>query len=253
MSTDLRAAAAGYLTERRARGYRLPDHDWLIASFLDRLAARGITTITVADALAFARERPQTELAWQATRLRVIKDMAAYVHNLDPDAAGVIPAGLISATVTRRIPYLYTEEQTAQLMSAAQALSPRLLAASICTLIGLVASTGMRSGEAGALDVEDLCADKQVMTVTGKHGKQRLIPLHPTTVQALTDYTKVRAARAAPTGPLLGGPKGGRLNMTKARAIFRALVQDCRWPARPGCGAPRLHDYADLRVMPTLV
>ncbi len=54
MSVDLRVAATDYLAERRARGYRLCDHDWLITAFLDRLDARGITRINVADVLAFA-------------------------------------------------------------------------------------------------------------------------------------------------------------------------------------------------------
>lgn len=58
MSVDLAAAAQEWLAERHARGYVLKDHSWLIASFLDGLASRGVTTITVADALAFACQTP---------------------------------------------------------------------------------------------------------------------------------------------------------------------------------------------------
>lgn len=253
MSVDLRAAAAEWLSDRRARGYRLADHDWLVGAFLDGLAARGVTTITVVDALAFAQDRPGTDRRWQATRLRAVGGLAAHVHALDPAAAELIPAGMIPTKVTRRIPYLYSTEQVTRLMSNAAALSPPLAAASMHTLIGLIAATGLRSGEAVALDVADLRAVERTLTVTGKYGKQRLIPLHPTTVEALVGYQHVRATRAAPTGPLLVGAKGGRLNLNVARAVFRGIVDACRLPARPGCGPPRLHDLRHTFAVDSLV
>lgn len=252
MSVDLRQAAAGHLKDRRARGYQLADHGWLLGAFLDDLAARGRTTITVADAVAFAL-RPETSQRWQAARLRAVRGLAAHVHELDPAAAELIPAGLIPAKATRRIPYLYTDEQIVQLMSQAATLSPPLLAASMHTLIGLSAATGLRSGEAVALDVEDLCVEQRVMTVTGKYGKPRLIPLHPTTVEALIGYLQTRSSRAAPTGPLLVGPKGGRLNLNTARAVFRAVVDDCELPAQPGRGRPRLHDLRHVFAVNSLI
>jgi integrase len=253
MSVDLRQAAADHLNDRRARGYRLADHDWLIGAFLDGLAARGATTITVDDAVAFAL-RPGTGQRWQAARLRAIRGLAAHVHAVDPAAAQLIPAGLIPAKVTRRIPYLYSDEQIAGLMSGAAKLSPPQLAASMHTLIGLSAATGLRSGEAVALNVEDLCTDRRVMTVTGKYGKQRVIPLHPTTIDALTGYLHARPTRAAPdTGPLLVGARGGRLNLNTARAAFRAVADDCGLPARPGCATPRLHDLRHAFAVNSLI
>ena len=66
MSAGLRAAARDYLSERRARGYRLQDHEWLLGAFLDGLETRGATRITVAGALAFATARPGTQRAWRS-------------------------------------------------------------------------------------------------------------------------------------------------------------------------------------------
>ena len=243
MSAGLRAAARDYLSERRARGYRLEDHEWLLGAFLDGLEARGATRITVAGALAFATARPGTQRSWQAKRLAVVRQFAWYLHGIDPAAAEPIPAGLIDARTARRVPYLYSEEQIARLMSAAALLPARMLAASMQTLIGLLASTGLRSGEAGALDAGDLDAAAQLLTVTGKYGRIRLVALHPTTVQALTGYLRIRASRAAPAGPLLVGETGHRLNLTMARHIFRSLTRQCRLAPQPGCGAPRLHDF----------
>lgn len=239
MSLDLHAAAGDYLAARRARGYRLADHDWLIRSFLDDLQRRDVTTITVADAVAFARSRPQTSQRWHAQRLHIIAGLAGYVHALDPTAAELIPAGLIRARVTRRHPYLYSTEQIQALLAAAFALSPPPRAATMSTLIGLLAVSGMRVGEAIALDVGDLDPDRRVLRVTGKYGKRRLVPLHPSTVEALTGYLAGRPADA----PLFVGVRRNRLNANSARAVFGALVQECRLPEWPGCGAPRLHDF----------
>lgn len=255
MSVDLRAAAAAYLAGRRARGYQLADHGWLLASFLDGLDARGLTTITIAEAVAFARARPDTLPHWQAARLRVVRELAAYVHSLDPAAAQLIPAGLLPARVTRRVPYLYSDAQTTQLMTAAAALTPPVLAASMHTLIGLLAATGCRTGEVLTLAIEDLDIDQQMLTVTGKHGRRRLIPLHPSTVAALTDYCRIRVqlTPAAPTGPLLVGANGGRLNPNTAYAAFSSLVAACRLPTRPGCRRPRLYDFRHTFAVNSLI
>jgi len=255
MSIDLRAAAAEHLRARRARGYRLADHDRLLASFLDGLAAHGTTTITVVDAVAFAVARTRAERSWQATRLSAIRAFAVHVHALDPAAAQLIPAGLITSTTARRIPYLYSTEQIDQLMSRASALTPSWLAAAMQALIGLIAATGIRSGEAVALNVEDLHHDQALLTVTGKYGRQRLVPIHQSTVQALLAYQQLRAALtpAASTGPLLVGCTGKRLNITSARAAFRRVADQCDLPTSPGRRPPRLHDLRHTFAVNTLI
>ena len=248
MSIDLAAAAEGWLAERHARGYLLKDHGWLIASFLEGLASRGVTTITVADALAFACQTPTSTKRWQATRLRTVAGLAAYVNGVDPEAAELVPPGLIRARTTRRMPYLYTAEQVGQLMdSATTVLTPPLFALSVRTLIGLLAVTGMRSGEALALNLEDLHIDRALLVVTGKYDRQRLVPLQPSSLEALQSYQGHRPHPVTTPGrPLLFGPWGGRLNKKMARAAFVRLVSECQLPDRPLCGSPRLHDLRHL-------
>lgn len=238
MTLDLRAAAAEHLAARRARGYRLADHDRLVRSFLDGLERQGVTTITVADALAFAR-LPEADERWHAQRLVVIRDLARHVHGIDPAAAELVPAGLIRSRVVRRHPYLYSDAQVEALLSAASALSPRAIAATMHTFIGLLSVSGMRGGEAVALDAGDLDIDQQVLAVTGKYNKARLVPLHQSVVEVLAKYLGDRGAAE----PFFLGVRGGRLNANTARAIFRQLVAECRLKPRPGCGTPRLHDF----------
>ena len=254
MSTDLRAAVPVYLAARRARGYRLGGHEQLLGSFLDSLQARGETRITVPAAVAFATAPAGTTQGWHAQRLAAVRPFAGYVHGLDPAAADPVPDGLIPARTVRRIPYLYSGEDTARLMAAAGALSPAMLAASMQTLIGLLASTGIRSGEAFALDAADLDAAAQVLAVTGKYGRTRLIALHPTTAAALAGYLQIRAARAADgTSALLIGQAGRRLGSSMAHPVFRSLAAGCGLAPQPGCGAPRLHDFRHTVAVSTLL
>ena len=244
MNTNLRAAVPDYLAGRRARGYRLDGHEQLLGSFLDSLEACGETRITVPAAVAFATAPAGTAQAWHAQRLAAVRAFAGYVHGLDPADADPVPDGLIPARPVRRVPYLYSGEETARLMAAAAALTPVMLAASMRTLIGLLASTGCRSGEARALNTADIDIAAQVLAVTGKYGRTRLIALHPTTTAALTDYLQIRARHAADgTTALLIGQAGRRLNSNMAHAVFRSLAAGCGLAPQPGCGSPRLHDF----------
>jgi integrase len=254
MSTNLRAAVAGHLAGRRARGYRLEGRERLLGSFLDSLEARGETRITVPAAVAFAAAPAGTARAWHAQRLAAVRSFAAYVHALDPAAADPVPAGLIPARIGRRVPYLYSGEETARLMAAAGTLPSPVLAASMRTLIGLLASTGIRSGEAFALDAVDLDIAEQVLTVTGKYGRKRLIALHPSAAAALSGYLRFREQHAAGgTAALLIGRNGQRLNGNTARRIFRSLAAGCGLEPRPGCGSPRLHDFRHAFTVSTLL
>jgi integrase len=64
----------------------------------------------------------------------------------------VPPAGLVSARSSRAIPHLYSDAEVSALMSVGQQLEPALRGATTTTVIGLLATTGMRIGEVLALD-----------------------------------------------------------------------------------------------------
>lgn len=222
MSIDLRAGAVEYLQARRARGYLSRDHAWLISSFLDGLVAQNLTTITRAGVLAFATAPIGTGRAWQAFRLSTIRGFAAYVHGLDPDVAEVIPEGLIPARYARRIPYLYSATQISDLMTRSAALLPPLLGVTMAAFIGLIAATGMRGGEAIALDSEDFLPAPALLTVTGKYGRQRLLPLHH----------HRRCADHLPTDPRHHDPR------TRGRPVLRRRHRQTAQPQQRPRGVP---------------
>jgi integrase len=255
MTVDLRAAAVEYLQARRARGYLLTDHEWLISSFLDGLAAQNATTITRSNVLAFATTPAETGRAWQAFRMSTIRGFAMYVHGLDPDAAEVIPDRLIPATHARRIPYLYSAVQIRDLMTTSTVLLPSPLNVTMTAFIGLIAATGMRRGEAIALNGDDFDAEQGLLTVTGKYGRQRVLPLHPSTVTALTAYRQVRAGMTPKPvdGPFFVGSTGKRLRHASADAAFRLVADACDLPASPGARPPRIHDLRHTFAVNSLI
>ena len=62
-------------------------------------------------------------------------------------------------------------------------------------LFALIAVTGLRLSEAIGLQRSDVGLDEGVLTVRqSKFGKSRLVPLHPTTREALLGYAERRDA-----------------------------------------------------------
>ena|SRR5579875_2771876 len=75
-------------------------------------------------------------------------------------------------------------------MAAAESLRFPLRTATYQAPVGLLAVTGMRVGEAIALDRAGADLDAGVLTV--RNGKSRLVPVHETTARALRDYLRLR-------------------------------------------------------------
>ena len=95
---------------------------------------------------------------YQARRLDVVRIFARHLQALDP-ATEVPPDDVLSRRYLRIPPYLYSPAEIAALMSAADDLRPALRAATWRTLIGLLAVTGMRQGEACRLRRDDADLD----------------------------------------------------------------------------------------------
>ncbi|MDX8522402.1 tyrosine-type recombinase/integrase [Mesorhizobium dulcispinae] len=124
------------------------------------------------------------------------------------------------------------------------------------TLIGLLAVTGMRVGEAIGLDRDDFDAVGGGLTIRrGKSGKSRELALHPSTVAALGNYLRRRdQPRRPPNTPaLFVSPAGTRLLYVNVQNTFQKLV--CRVgiaPRSAGC-RPRLHDLRHAFAVRTLL
>ena len=80
---------------------------------------------------------------------------------------------------------MYSDADITALMAAAQSLNPPLRAATYETFIGLLSVTGLRLGEALALDRDDLDTDRSQLIVRNAKRGGRTILLHDTTIRAL--------------------------------------------------------------------
>ena len=239
----LRVSMAEYLAVRRALGYKLEGTERLLGQFLDYLDANGADGITVEHAVAWAT-LPGRGQHWHAMRLGAVRGFARYLHEVDPRVE-VPAADLLPDKSGRAVPYLYTDEQILALIDAAGTLRIAHKTATFQTLFGLLAATGMRIGEAIALDRSDFDVDAVTLTVrNAKFGKSRELPLHPSTTSALTRYLR-RRDRPRPVGAteaLLLSSVGTRLWISDVQTCFRALRSRAGILPRSAACRPRLHD-----------
>jgi len=254
--TTLEQQAADYLRIRRALGFKLERAEKLLAQYLAYLDTTGQDRVSVENALDWARlPAGGASGSWWAQRLSVVRCLATYLHALDP-AHEIPPADVLAHRIRRSVPYLYTEQEIWALMAATGRLRGQLRRATYRTLIGLLAVTGMRVGEAIRLDRPDLDLPTGVVTVRGsKFGKSRELPLHPTTVTALREYLRIRDAhqRADASDALLISPAGTRLIYCNVHATFRQLRTDTGLqPRSPAC-RPRVHDLRHRFAVQTLL
>lgn len=240
----LSLAVDDYLTVRRTLGHKLHDHGRLLPDFVAYLEAAGASTITTELALAWATQPTSSTPVWWGRRLAMVRGFAQHVKAIDPDTE--IPLrGLLPYRCRRANPYLYSDADIAALMGAARGLPSPLRAATYQTLIGLIAATGLRSGEALRLDRDHIDWDDGVITVwDSKFHKSRALPVHPTTLTALEDYARLRDGQVGDpkTASFFVTRNGTRPNANGVRKVFAGLVRRAGLAPDDGGRAPRLHD-----------
>ena len=186
-------------------------------------------------------------------RLGAVRGFARYMHTIDP-ATEIPPCGLFGRQ-QRHTPYIYSAEEIARLLAAAGQLRPQLRAITYQALLGLLAATGMRVGEALHLTGRDVDLEAGVLKVRhAKFDRDRLVPLHPSVVSALADYA-LRRDRLAPTGradALFVTTHGTPLSPKLVDATFPSLLTHAGLPTGPG-HRPRVHDLRHSFVVNTLI
>jgi integrase/recombinase XerD len=253
----LRARAEEYLAMRRALGFKLTTQSRHLMGFVRFCEERSADHVTADLAVAWATRtsRGSGNEVYQARRLDVVRIFARHLQALDP-ATEVPPDDVLSRRYLRIQPYLYSPAEIAALMNAADDLRPALRAATWRTLIGLLAVTGMRQGEACRL----LCDDADLETGTlvirdSKFGKSRLVFLHPTAVAALRAYEKARdqAFPEPDAATFLVNSRGRPLNGHNLPHTFAPLAAAAGIRVPPGHRAPRLHDLRHMFTVATLL
>ncbi len=144
----------------------------------------------------------------------------------------------------QRQPRIISASEIEWILAAAHRLPPEgsLRPATTATLLGLLFTTGIRIGEALALDVGDLDRRDRILTVRkGKFGKSRVLPLQESVAEALACYVDdpLRSVGTAPTDPFFVSGRRRRLADRTARSAI-AIVCLQAGIAHP---QPRPHDF----------
>lgn len=253
--SDLRRDLDDYLAIRRALGFKLDRAGRLLADFVHHMEASGNETITIDAAVAFATLPPNGAPEWWGHRLSVVRTFARHLHAIDA-AHQVPPPDVLPGRSHRATPYLYSDVDIAALMTAARGLRSPLRAATFETLVGLLAVSGLRIGEALRLDRDDVDLDEGVLMVrNSKFGKSREVPVHPTTVEALAAFARQRdrlcPRPAAPAFFL--SLAGTRLLYCNAHLAWLDLVRRAGLQPRSATCRPRPHDLRHSFAVTTLL
>lgn len=241
-----------YLRLRRSLGYKLEKHERFLTQFHQHLQHENISAVT-AQAMVDWAILPGGTPQWHAARFGVLRGFAQWAHVFDPTIE-VPPAGLLPAPRQRQLAFVYSPAEITAVMKAASEIPTPLVAATYRTLIGLLAATGLRVGEAIRANHSDLA--QGVLTVADtKFGKTRLVPLHPTTLAALSDYARLRdeIVGQVPTDALFVSSAGTRLIYKNVAFLFHRLVKKAEIRPRSSRCRPRLHDLRHTFAIATML
>ena len=253
----LRLHLENYLELRRRLGYKLVIVGILLRNFVRFAEQEGARRISTKLAVRWATLPSEIKQAQKANRLGMVRRFAEYVSALEPQTE-VPPQKLIPYQFRRQDPYHYTEENVLQLVKAARQIDPanKIKGPTLGTLFGLLAVTGMRVGEAMVLEREDVNFNQGILTLRrAKGNKSRLVPLQPSTVQALQQYACFRdKIYPQPTSPTFFVWEGGvRLLHCTVHRWF--LLVACQTGLRQPGGrrGPRIHDLRHYFAIRTLL
>ena len=250
---SLQTRVEQYLTERRKLGFALRSMGPRLFSFARYVAAadhHGPLSVELMAAWARQAKAGRGDRSTWARRLKALRPFASWLRQFEP-ATEVPDEAVFGQVPGRMTPHVYREPEIMELLAAARQIGPdggvRPLVME--TLFGLIACTGLRISEALGLLDADVDLQAGALTIRrSKFGKSRLVPLHPSAVEALAHYRTLRTRHVRSTpelaffvasrGRLLGQPVSDR----QAHRVFDELRRQLGWVDRGSHGTPRIHD-----------
>jgi integrase len=239
--------AEEYLAYRRKLGFKLKVEGCQtlnFARYADAIKHRGPLTTDLA--LEWARLPQDVTRLYHARRLEVVRCFAKYLAIFNPQTQ--IPGNHLLGRAHRRTqPHIYSEAETGRLLRAARGLAPQngLRPRTYATLIGLMASTGLRTQEALKLSQKEVDLKEGILFVEEtKFRKSRLVPVDATVTRALGEYARFRDSYIPNprSEAFLLGERGNHLSFSAVHWTFRRLCATYRICPTSGDRNPRLYD-----------
>ena len=183
------------LKQRRQMGYKLTiDGQQLLnfARYAEQQSAK--PPLTVSLARDWAAVAPSGSSIAMARRVSLLRPFSRYLNSLD-STQDILPTRLMGHTHRRLPPFIYSEGDISDLMAACDSLFSvvGLRPHTMRTLIGLLASTGPRPGEAVRLRQQELNLREGELIINSSKGwARRIVPASSSTIEALADYQQRR-------------------------------------------------------------
>jgi integrase/recombinase XerD len=181
-------------------------------------------------------------------RLQVVQAFLRQVRVFEPETE--IPENIFRTGCGRRTPHIFSNQEILRLTGAARQnrLRHTLCPLTLCTLVGLLASTGLRVGEAIRLKVGDarLAANPpHLLIYETKFGKSRQVVLHASTAVRLRSYhmEREKAFPCRAEESFFVNRSGRPLEYNSLFASFQKLLKRAGIQPIPGKRAPSFHSF----------
>lgn len=247
---DLRDLVDRYLQVRRTMGFRLEEDERILGLFLRFLDEQHSPEQNLVNTLEWAGTGSSSSVV--SIRISVVRRFVRWGQPFDPRLEP-IPQRLLPMKTHRATPYIYPPEQTSAPMDRAARLPQLHRAATYWTLLGLLSCTGMRVGEALRLDRSNV-HDGLIHINDSKFGVSRVVPVDPSTVQALGNYTRLRDAKFPHPGTeaFFVSLRGTRLIYSNVHITVQGLLKAAGIDAISKQCRPRIHDFRHTFATATL-
>ena len=269
----VKTAIAGWrewlLSERRCSAHTLAGYGRDLVKFFRYLSEHlgyppglsDLEGLSAADFRGYLARQSNQGLARSSTA-RSMSTLRNFFRHLD--RTGAVTNAAINAVRTPKLPKslpkpLGAAEALESLDRAALFHDEPWLAARDAALFTLLYGCGLRIGEALGLDVGDV-PEGDVLTITGKGNKQRLVPVLPVIMERIQSYLNLCPFGLGPEDPLFVGARGKRLNPGVVQRQMRKVRADLGLPETATPHALRhsfathlLADGGDLRTIQELL
>ena len=214
------------------------------ADFADKSGHSGpITTPLI---LRWAQEAKKDSRLYRARRVEMARTFARFEATFEPRTQ-IPPRRILGPAHQRVQPYIYSPQEITNLMTEARKLNPSggLRPRTYETLIGLLASTGLRVCEALNLKRNELEAGSRRLIIREtKFHKSRIVPLSSSVIHALNEYRSFCQSYTVPiyTDHFLVSEQGQALKPSVMHYTFRKICSQTTFNTQRSSRAPRLYD-----------
>ena len=200
----------------------------------ERIAPREVDQYAIRGFMGLLYDRGHAR-ASSARRLAAVRSFGRYLRreqHIDTD-----PAVLVATPKQERnVPARLGMREVEQLLAGPDATTP--LGRRDRAILELFYASGLRLGELGGLDLEDVNLSSRLVRVLGKGGKERIVPFNRSAAAALRTYLgdrgaivagasqqqPVRRRRRPPAEALFVNYRGGRLSTRSIDRLVRRYV-----------------------------